>query len=302
MNDFRPKTLNDIIGNEQIVNRIKISVDAAKEHGGVMPHALLSGPPGLGKTTLANAMANDLNVDITILNGGNIKSPKDVIPHLMKIKHGQIIFIDEVHRIPIKVEEFMYPVMEDYRMDIGGDSLSVDVEPFTLIGATTLAGSLSRPFLDRFVYKYVLDLYSSDELTEILKANTTKVGLTFEESALKSLAVRSRGTPRIANNNLLWMRDYCTSIRIRRVDTSTLDRGMAMIGIDRQGLNTLDRKYLEILKNCDKPLGLNTLSSILNVDKDTLQSTVEPYLLRLKLIEKTPLGRKCHGLQKDDKS
>jgi Holliday junction DNA helicase RuvB len=284
--------LDDIIGQEEVKKRLSISVGAAKKRDEQLPHMLFNGPPGLGKTTLAIAVANSREVPVTVANAGNIRSVANITPYLVRLQKDSVLFIDEIHRLPMVVEEFLYPVLEDFRMDIGGDkTVSMTLPPFTLIGATTLGGQLSRPFYDRFTFHYDLELYDASDLVEILKTNTSKVGLTADNSALESLASRCRGTPRRANNYLLWLRDVADNKGESHISTQTVEVAMDMMGIDEQGITDSDRKYLDVLKRSERPMGINTLVSAVGIDRDTIENTIEPYLIRLGMVEKTPKGR-----------
>ena len=292
MSTLRPTKLKDIIGQKKIVDRLYITVQASKARNDAMPHMLFNGPPGLGKTTFASAVSVSREVDLQIANGGNIRTIKDIMPYLLRLKENSVLFVDEIHRLPMVVEEFLYPIMEDFRMDIGGEKVvSMNLPAFTLIGATTLGGALSRPFYDRFLYHLDLDLYDTQAILEIIKANSSKVGLTFDESALKSLASRCRGTLRHANNYLTWIRDYSQSSNKSYITKELVDKAMRMIGVDERGITKQDYEYLEVLRRNGKPMGLATLVGSTGFDRDTIEYTIEPYLLRLNMIQKTPKGR-----------
>lgn len=292
MNNLRPKKLDDIIGQETVVDRLRISCSAAIQRGDALPHILINGQPGLGKTSMACAIANEMERPIILLNAGNINTIKDIVPTLLKVEKNEVVFIDETHRLNIRVEEFLYTVFEDFRMDIGGDKVvSMNLPAFTLIGATTLGGALSRPLYDRFTYHFDLDLYDTEAILEILRTNAPKVGLTIEDPALKSLADRCRGTPRHANNYLTWLRDFTQSKGQSLVTLDIVEDGMRMLGIDEQGITEQDRKYLEILRRSGRPMGVATLVGATGFDRETIEQVIEPYLLRLRIIEKTPRGR-----------
>lgn len=296
MSTLRPTTIDDVIGQETIVDRLRITVGSSKSRGDAMPHMLFNGPPGLGKTTFASAVSVSRGVDIQIANAGNIRSLKNLTPYLLRLKKNSVLFIDEIHRLPMVVEEFLYPCMEDFRMDVGGEqTISMKLPEFTMIGATTLGGALSRPLYDRFTYHFDLNLYEPGEIKTILKTNAPKVGLTFDTLALESLASRCRGTPRHANNYLTWLRDYVQAANKSHVTTEVIEDAMRMIGVDERGITEQDYKYLETLSHYGKPMGLATLVGITGFDRDTIEHTIEPYLLRLKMIEKTPRGRICCG-------
>lgn len=292
MSTLRPTTIDDVIGQETIVDRLRITIESSKKRDDAMPHMLFNGPPGLGKTTFASAVSVSRGVDLQIANAGNIRSLKNLTPYLLRLKMNSVLFIDEIHRLPMVIEEFLYPCMEDFRMDVGGEkTVSMKLPPFTLIGATTLGGALSRPLYDRFTYHFDLDLYDVEAIIEILKINAPKVGLTFDDFALESLASRCRGTPRHANSYLIWLRDYVDSTGNSVVNTETVEDAMRMIGVDERGITKQDYKYLDVLRSSKKPMGLATLVGTTGFDRDTIEHTIEPYLLRLKMIEKTPRGR-----------
>lgn len=291
LNELRPTSFDGILGQNDVIERLKISTDSAIMTGEALPHILFSGPPGLGKTTLALATAEAMNVPIAVANGGNLRAIKNILPYLMNIKENSILFIDEIHRMTIIVEEFLYPVMEDFRMDIGGNKVSISLPKFTLIGATTVSGQISAPLFDRFIYHYILNLYPVEAILEILEVNAIKLKLKIEKSALKSLANRCRGTPRHANNHLIWLRDYSNAEGILIITEKTIDEAMQMIGIDVDGTTEQDRRYLAALQRSDMPLGINTLVGFTGIDKCTIEEVIEPFLLKQGKIQKTPRGR-----------
>lgn len=291
-NDLRPDKFDDILGQKNVVEQLKITVESAKKRNAAMPHLLFNGPAGLGKTTLSCAVANERGVSIQIANGGNIRSVKHILPYLASIEENSILFVDEIHRLRPDVEEFLYPVMEDFRADIGKDTnFKLDIPKFTMIGATTEAGSLAKPLYDRFTMKYELELYKSDALAEIVQKNADKLDLSINLTAAKNLAIRSRGTPRIANNLLKWVRDVAVSKGHRTVSETLVDEAMGMVGVDRNGVTRRDRKYLAALKRASVPLGLKTLVDATNIDRQTIEYVIEPFLIRNNLIRKTSKGR-----------
>jgi len=292
MNDLRPTKLDDLIGQKKVIDMLRIMIGSAKSRNDCLPHMLFNGPAGLGKTTLASAMSNEMGVDIEIANGGGVNSVKSLLPYVMRIKEHSILFIDEIHALSSSVSEWLYPVMEDFRCDIGGkkDKISQSIPKFTMIGATTEAGSLETPLYDRFGAQFQLEPYSVDELVELIQMNAPKLKLNKDELAFKEIAKRGRGTPRITNNLLRWVRDYCTHHKTS-LSSNVVRQAMNLKGIDDDGTTSNDRIYIDALKSMDKPLGLNTIVSMTNIDKQTIESIIEPFLLRKKLILKTSKGR-----------
>ena len=246
---LRPPKLVNIVGQEDIKERLRISIDYTRETKTCLGHCLFYGQPGLGKTTFAKAITAELKTGAFILNGGNISSPKDLAPVLLKIKKGEVLFIDEIHRINESTEEFLYTVMEDFRMDVGDeDCISIDLPKFTLIGATTMMGSISAPMRDRFVYKYHLKPYSVDELAKVVEWNSSILGLNLTEGASIMVAKMSRGTPRILNNYMIWLRD-CYSLYKPEINSQDVSQALEMMGVDKKGLDETDRAYLSFLAN-----------------------------------------------------
>jgi Holliday junction DNA helicase RuvB len=294
MGTFRPTRLNEIVGQKQAVQRIHISLASARKRGEPFPHLLLAGPPGLGKTTFSCLIGNEMGVKCHVANGGNIRSVKDILPYLTKMEANEILFIDEIHRIPIKVEEFLYPVMEDFKLQFVANGEVVadsNLKPFTLIGATTIAGNLSQPMRDRFKIVENLKLYSLEELQHLIHGNAQRLNISLDQQAEKFIAGVSRGTPRIANRNLEWIRDCLISQDKNAADARYVEQALALRGIDKHGMTEDDRKYLKILRDFNAPTGLTTLAFACNIDKETIQHVIEPYLIRLGFIAKTPKGR-----------
>ena len=300
-NLLRPDNFDNIIGQEEIINNLKISVTSARKRGDVLQHCLFYGNAGLGKTTIARALANELDIDIQIANGASLSTNRDVLPYLMKLKEGSILFIDEIHRVNKKVQEYLLTVIEDFRLDIVipagkkdfGETITIDLPKFCLVGATTEMGDLVQPFLDRFKLKHFMRFYSSDELLLMLKGNSSKLKVDISEAGLNVIAKASRGTPRIANSFLEWVRDYQIANDLQSLEKEQVTTAIKMQGIDENGLNPIDRDYLSVLEKLSKesPVGVNTLCSALSLDKNTIEQKIEPWLIQQGYISKTPKGR-----------
>ena len=298
MNKLRPTNLSGILGQTQVIDALKISIKSSKIRGDNLHHTLFYGPPGTGKTTLANAIASEMGCQIQIANGANLRSIKNLIPYVMRIEPNSILFIDEIHRMTNIVEEFLYPVMEDFKVDMSvptkdivGETISIDIPSFTLIGATTEFGALSKPLIDRFGHKHTLKLYNKVELRQIVDYNSNKLNLKMSDSAADLVTAVSRGTPRIANANLQWLRDYQIAEGHSALSESHVEDAMAIRGVDREGLTDMDRTYLKTLQNRSEPIGIDTLSSITGIDKETIECIIEPWLLQNNKIMKTSKGR-----------
>lgn len=297
---LRPKTMHEMVGQRDVAERLRIAVDAATIRGETLGHILLDGPPGLGKTTFATCIPRELGVSLQIASGAALAAPKDLLPYLTNAEQGSVLFIDEIHRLPKAVEEFMYPAMEDFRIDItlgegmNARTVNMSLRPFTIIGATTRTGLLSAPLRDRFQIREHLDFYTLDELVEIVLRNAQKLRTTIDPDAAQQIARASRGTPRIANNRLRWVRDYATSRGDGVVHDSVATAALAMLGVDQMGLDPQDRKYLETIMRVfhGGPVGVEAVAHTLNMAPDTLTDEVEPFLLRAELLVRTPRGRK----------
>jgi Holliday junction DNA helicase RuvB len=288
-NAFRPQSFKDVIGQKDVVRRLKINSTGCKISGSVMPHVLIDGPPGLGKTTIASAIANELDVDMVTCNAANLRSIKSITPYLMGINPRAVLFIDEIHRLPKLVEEFLYPVMEDFKMSITVEENTeeIDLPQFTLVGATTSGGSLSQPFYDRFTIKEHLNFYTEDELAKLARSNTIKMGLKVSDDNLLEIAKRSKGTPRILNARLKWYQNYILSVGDDGVETI-----FDAQGIDRFGMDVYDRLYIEVLeKNIGNPLGIKSISSLTGIAVETIENSIEPYLVREGYVVRTQKGR-----------
>ena len=300
MNQLRPNTLSDIIGQKEVVEVLNISIKSAKSRNDCLAHTLFYGPPGTGKTTLANAIANEMGCSLQIANGANLRTIKNLLPYVMRVEDHSILFIDEIHRMTSIVEEFLYPVMEDFKVDMSmsgkenfGETLSIDIPRFTLMGATTEYGSLSKPLIDRFQHKHTLKLYNKIELQEIVYINSKKLNLKMSDQASIFVTKVSRGTPRIANATLEWLRDYQLAQGVETLSEGDVEAAMGMKGIDSDGMADMDRKYLKTLKNSGQPLGIETLSCMTGIDRQTIESIIEPWLLQNSRIAKTSKGRVC---------
>jgi len=293
--------MRDMVGQREVAARVEIAVDAARKRGETLGHILFDGPPGLGKTTFATCIPRDLGVPFQIASGAALTAPKDVIPYLTNAEEGSVLFIDEIHRLPKAVEEFLYPAMEDFRIDIllgegvNARTINLPLRPFTLIGATTRTGLISAPLRDRFQMREHLDFYTVDELAEIVRRNAAKLRVPIDEASTNEIAHRSRGTPRLANNRLRWVRDYATSKHDGKVTIEIARAALAMQGIDVLGLDGQDRKYLETIIRVfhGGPAGVEAIAHTMNTSPDTLADEVEPFLLRSELVVRTPRGRKA---------
>jgi holliday junction DNA helicase RuvB len=297
---LRPQRMQDMVGQREVYARLQIAVDAARKRGEPLGHILFDGPPGLGKTTFATCIPRDLGVSLQIASGAVLQAPKDVIPYLTNAEEGSVLFIDEIHRLAKSVEEFLYPAMEDFRIDLTlGDgmnarTINMALRPFTLIGATTRAGLLSAPLRDRFQMREHLDFYTVDELAEIVRRNAAKLQMAITADAALEIARRSRSTPRLANNRLRWVRDYVTSKADGRVTLELARQALEMQQIDVFGLDSQDRKYLETIIRVfhGGPAGVEAVAHTMNAAPDTLVDEIEPFLLRTGLVVRTPRGRK----------
>jgi Holliday junction DNA helicase RuvB len=298
--DLRPQRMRDMVGQREVYARLEIAVDAASKRDEPLGHILFDGPPGLGKTTFATCIPRDMGVRFQIASGAALKAPKDLIPYLTNAEERSVLFIDEIHRMQKAVEEFLYPAMEDFRIDlilgegVNARTLNLQLKPFTLIGATTRTGLLSAPLRDRFQMREHLDFYSVEELAEIVTRNAGKLRVEIEGKSATEIAGRSRGTPRLANNRLRWVRDYAISRADGKITLAVARDALKMQEIDGGGLDRQDRKYLETIARVfgGGPVGVEAVAHTMNLATDTLVDEVEPYLLRSELIIRTPRGRK----------
>lgn len=296
---LRPKRFSDYIGQEQVKNKLKVYVEAARVRGEALDHCLFYGPPGLGKTTLAQIIANELEVSIHITSGPSIDRPGDLVALLTNLQPHDLLFIDEIHRLNRHVEEVLYSAMEDYVLDIiigkgpSARSLRMDLPPFTLIGATTRAGSLSSPLRDRFGIIERLQFYGIDELKRIIEVNAAYMHVPIEENGARLIASRSRGTPRIANRLLNRVRDFAQVEGQGQIDESISRYALDRLEVDKAGLDQLDRALLLTIIEQYKggPVGLDTLAASIGEERVTLEDVCEPFLLQEGFLARTPRGR-----------
>lgn len=297
--DLRPQRIADMIGQRDVMQRLDIVLDAARKRQETLGHILFDGPPGLGKTTFATCIPREMNVPLVTSSGPALKAPKDLIPYLTNLEEGAVLFIDEIHRMPKPVEEYLYTAMEDFRLDIvlgegvNARTINLKLKHFTLIGATTRAGMLSGPLRDRFHIREHLGFYTVEELVEIIRRNSRKLQIPLSDEAAVEIARRSRGTPRVANNRLRWVRDYADSKAGGNATLEVARAALAMAGIDVLGLDKQDRGYLETIIRVfgGGPVGVDAVAHTMNVATDTISDEVEPFLLRSELVVRTPRGR-----------
>ena len=298
MNPLRPTRLDDLLGQKSLIEALEINILSAKSRGTCIDHSLLYGPPGTGKTTVANAVANEMGSSLQVANGANLRTIKTLIPYVMRIEENSVLFIYEIHRMTSLVEEFLYPIMEDFKLDMAteskefnGETLSMEIPRFTLLGATTEYGSLSKPLIDRFKHKHTLSLYNTEDILSILRVNAERINVPMSECAMRVVAETSRGTPRIANAGLEGVRDYHIAKGIPRLSGDDVEAAMAIKGIDKSGMTQMDREYLKVLKKYGKPMGIETIVSISGFDRNTIEGIIEPWLLQSGKIIKTSKGR-----------
>lgn len=296
---LRPENFEEYIGQKRVVENVELMVKSAVKRNAAMDHALLSGPPGLGKTSLAMLIAKNIGSELHVISGPAIEKKGDLAAVLTNLNPRDVLFIDEIHRMHISVEEILYSAMEDYRLDIligqgaSARTMQIDLVPFTLVGATTRSGLLSNPLRDRFMAHLHFDYYSSDELAQILKNNAHKMGVQMENEAKGEIARRSRGTPRIANRILRRVRDFALVENHETVTVSDVQKALKLLDIDQMGLDSMDRKILTVIKEfySNGPVGIDALSATLGEDKQTIEEVYEPYLLKEGLLLRTPRGR-----------
>jgi len=296
---LRPKKFSEFVGHKDILDNLKISIQAARQRKEPLEHVLLSGPPGLGKTSLAHIIAHEMNSKITATSGPAIERAGDLIGILTNLESGDILFIDEIHRLSKVVEEFLYPAMESFQIDFVIDkgpyakTIKFNLKPFTLVGATTRTGLLAAPLRGRFGMFYNLDFYQVEDLSKIVKHSAKILGVDVEDGATLEIARRSRGTPRIANRLLRRIRDYAQVAKIDKITEGMAAKSLDDLRIDKAGLDDLDRKVLKlILDSYDGgPVGIEALAASLNEEVDTIADTVEPYLLKVGYLKRTSRGR-----------
>ena len=296
---LRPPAFAEFSGQKKVTERIELMVQAALQRSDVLDHILLSGPPGLGKTTLAYIIANAMGVGIKNTSGPMIEKAGDLAGLLTTLERGDILFIDEIHRLQPAIEEYLYPAMEDYKLDIIIDqgpsarSVRLNLPKFTLIGATTRAGMISSPLRSRFGLANRLDYYTADELQKIIARSAGLIGVEIAEEGSLEIAARSRGTPRVANNLLRWVRDFAQVKADKRITGDVADRALTMLEIDRDGFDEMDKRIIEALihKFSGGPVGLNSLAVAIGEDAGTLEDVNEPYLIMQGYIKRTAQGR-----------
>ncbi len=299
---LRPRALDEYVGQPALIEKLRITLAAVKARDEPMEHVLLHGPPGLGKTTLAHIIATEMGSHCVVTSGPALTKGGDLVGTLTKLQRGDVLFIDEIHRLPVAVEEFIYPAMEDYKIDFTIDSgmhaktIAIRLKPFTLIGATTRAGLLSGPMRSRFGIAHNLEFYGEADLLAILKRSAGLMSMQSDataDPALRIIAQRSRGTPRIANRLLRRVRDFAQVKHAGRVDEKVVNDALLLEGVDTLGLDDLDRKYLRIIAEVYRggPVGLEAVAATLGEDVGTLEEVVEPYLLQVGFLARTRRGR-----------
>ena len=296
---LRPQKLEEYIGQAKVKENIKIYIEAAKKRNEPLDHCLFYGPPGLGKTTIANIIANEMNANIKITSGPAIERPGDLAAILTTLSENDVLFIDEIHRLTKNVEEILYPALEDFTLDIvigkgpSAKSIRIDLPKFTLIGATTKAGSLTTPLRDRFGIIHKLELYSPEDLSTIVMRSAQILGIEIDKEAAYEIARRSRGTPRIANRLLKRVRDYASVLGDGDITLKITKHALNQLEIDELGLDETDRKMLELMINQyqGRPVGIETIATSLGEEVDTIEDVYEPYLIQIGFISRTPRGR-----------
>jgi len=296
---LRPKTLADYVGQAKAREQLAIFIDAAKQREEALDHVLLFGPPGLGKTTLSHIIANELGVNLRQTSGPVLEKPKDLAALLTNLERNDVLFIDEIHRLSPVVEEILYPALEDYQIDImigegpAARSIKLDLQPFTLVGATTRAGMLTNPLRDRFGIVARLEFYTPQELGKIVTRSAKLLGVPMDEDGGVEVANRSRGTPRIANRLLRRVRDYAQVKGNGHITLDIANKALVMLDVDPQGFDVMDRKLLEaVIHRFDGgPVGLDNIAASIGEERDTIEDVIEPYLIQQGYLQRTPRGR-----------
>ena len=296
---LRPKLLDEYVGQEKVREQLEIFIGAARKRGEALDHVLLFGPPGLGKTTLSHIIAHELGVNLRQTSGPVLEKPKDLAALLTGLEKNDVLFIDEIHRLSPVVEEILYPALEDYQIDImigegpAARSIKLDLQPFTLVGATTRAGMLTNPLRDRFGIVSRLEFYSPQELTLIVRRSAGLLNVEADEDGAQEIARRSRGTPRIANRLLRRVRDYAQVKGDGRISQGLAQAALKMLDVDPQGFDVMDRKLLEaVVHRFDGgPVGLDNIAASIGEERDTIEDVIEPYLIQQGFLQRTPRGR-----------